>query len=274
MASRIVATTELVTGPAASEMLRRSLKDTTAPLEVLDNACGGGVLTAEIFKVVAQRPSELLVKSIIAVDIDSNMLNYVDKRKADSGWTSVGVMAGDQQAMSLPDNTFTHVFNNFGIFFCFKDEIALSETLRVTRPGGMTAFTSWRDIPWWYTFAVPALKKYLPDAPSLPDPITIFPAPDWNNPAAICAKMEAAGFEDIGVSVYEFAPEVPAKEFAEACAALTKGVLARRFWSEEDYEKFADAVQPAYLKYLLETFPNGVWDGKMPAIISIGKKKD
>lgn len=273
MASRIIATNELVTGPAAAEMLRRSLRDISAPLEALDNACGGGVLTAELLKLVAERPNELTVKSVIASDIDPNMVNYVENRKAVSGWMNVGVMTGDQHGMSLPDNTFTHVFNNFGIFFSFRDQAVLSETLRVMKPGGVAVFTSWRDIPWWSSFAVPALKKYLPDAPSLPDPITIFPAPDWNDPTAIRASMEASGFEEVDVSEYLFAPQAPAEEFAEACTALTKGVLARRFWSEEDNKKFADDIQLAYLRYLLETYPNGVWDGEMPAIISIGKKK-
>ena len=51
---RIIATNELVTGPPAVEMLRLTLKDPPSSLEVMDNACGGGILTAELLKLAKE----------------------------------------------------------------------------------------------------------------------------------------------------------------------------------------------------------------------------
>lgn len=270
-AQRIIATNELVTGPPAAEMLRRSLKDVSNPLEVMDNACGGGVVTADLFKLAGEQQHMVKIQRIVAADIDENMIDYVKNRKADSGWQNVELVKTDQQSVALPDNSFTHVFNNFGIFFCPNDKAALAETLRITKAGGIAAFTTWKSIAWWPSFAVPALSTYLPDAPPLPVPDTIFLAQGWNDPASIHARMEAAGFQDVQISEFGFTPDVPAEQFAEACAALTKG-MARRFWSKDENEKYADGVQPAFLKFLLENFPDGKWNGTMVAIISIGTK--
>lgn len=271
---RIIETNELVTGPPAAEMLVRSgLFSTTRPdpLEIMDNACGGGILTAEVFNLAKANAQDTRIKRIVASDTDDKMISYVHQRSQASGWKNVETMKIDQQSVPLADNTFTHIFNNFGVFFCPNDDAALSETLRITKSGGLAGFTSWKTIAWWPSMAMPAISAFIPDAPELPSPTTVFPTRGWSDPAAIPAKLEKAGFNDVQVSEYAFTPDVEAEQFAEACAVLIR-VITKRFWSEEENQRFGNCIEPALLRYLRENFPSGKWNGQMVAIISTGKK--
>lgn len=272
---RIIATNELVTGPPVAEMLRQSGlpgSNEAEPLEIMDNACGGGVGTAELLKLAKEHPTGLKIKRIVASDIDQKMVSYVEERSKVSNWTNVEVMKIDQQSVPLADNTFSHVFNGFGIFFCPDDAAAISETFRILKPGGLAGFTSWKKITWWESVAMPALAAFVPDAPALPSPQTVFPARGWSDPDAIPARLEKGGFKNIKVSEYSFTPDVPAEEFAEATAVLVQ-VIIKRLWSEDDNKNYGDKIEPALLRYLKENFPNGRWNGQMIALISTGRKE-
>ena len=271
---RIISTNELVTGPPAVEMLRKSgLPGSTksGPLEVLDNACGGGIVTAELIKLASNHRSEMNIGKVLASDIDDKMISYVEQRIRASNWSNVEATKGDQQSAPFADNTFTHVFNNFGIFFCAHDAAAISETLRTLKPGGIAGFTSWKAIKWWESVAIPALAAFIPEAPALPSPNTVFPARGWSDPNAIPEKLEKGGFKDVNVSEYTFTPDVGPQEFSEAMAVLVQ-VITKRLWSEEENKKYGDQIEPALFRFLNENFPNGRWNEQMVAIISIGRK--
>ena len=272
---RIVATNELVTGPPAAEMLRRSglpWSSEVDPLEIMDSACGGGIVTAELLKLAKEHPAVMKIKRIAAADIDEKMISYVENRIKTSNWSNVEVMKIDQQSVPLADNTFSHAFNAFGIFFCADDAAAISETYRILKPGGIAGFTSWKKITWWESVSTPALAAFVPGAPALPSPQSVFPARGWSDPEAIPARLENGGFKDVRVSEYSFTPDVPAEEFAEATAVLVQ-VITKRLWSEDDNSKYSDQIESALLRYLKENFPNGRWNGQMVALISIGRKE-
>lgn len=200
----ILLTNEKVTGPAAAALLRRSgisNSPNTDGLEVLDNATGGGILITELFHRLEQHPgSSPTVTRVVAGDINASMLQAVRLKKHDASqtsssslWAKVQISHLDQQALApLADASFTHVFSNFGIFFCPDDDKALRETHRVLRPNGVAGFTSWKSIGWWEGVAQPALQEFVPDPPPLPTPGGLFPSRGWSEPEAILAKMEGA----------------------------------------------------------------------------------
>ena len=270
-AARIVATNEKVTGPPAAEMLRTCLEGATGSLEILDNACGGGILTAELLKYIQQVDGKSQLKRAVASDTDVNMISYVERRVHEHDWQHVTTMKADQRSIPTADSTFTHVFNNFGAFFVPDAHTVLAETLRITKTGGTVGFTSWKSINWWPEVAIPAIEAFVPDAPALPPPRSVFPPQNWHDSTAIQEKLRTAGFDDIEVEDYSFAPDVEAEEFAEACAVLVK-IITKRTWSAEDHSKYEHQIEPALLRYLREQFPGGKWNGTMTAIISIGRK--
>lgn len=273
-AQRIAITNEKVTGPPAAEMLLLSGIAETKNVEVLDNASGAGILVDHLLGLSAIHRS-LQIKRVVAGDLDDTMLGFIlDKQQnaaTSSGWKEVTIKKIDQQSIPYDDSTFTHVFANFGIFFCKDDIKALSEAFRVLKSSGIAGFTSWKAISWWPQVAEPALAQYFPEAPKLPSPIGIFPSPSWNELGAIPPKLQEAGFENIRVSEYSFAPRVKPEEFAEAIAVLIK-VVAKRVWPDEIFAKYAGGIEEALLKYLSENYDDGIWDGKMTAIISLARK--
>lgn len=265
----IVTTNELVTGPPGIEMLRLSNITEQTSVEALDLGCGGGIITTKLLEWTSN------IKRIVAGDIDDEMLAIVTSKRdseTNNNWSLVEIQKMNQTSIPHPPSTFTHVLNNFAIFFLPDDTQALAETHRVLKPSGQAGFTSWKSIAWWTAVAEPALSQNLSEAPKLPNPSGMFGASGWGNEDAIRAKLEKAEFRDVRVSEFKFAPMVEAVSFAKATAFLVKGV-ARRVWSEEYLGKFGGRIEEAILKYLRENFTDGVWDGEMTAIISLGTKE-
>jgi ubiquinone/menaquinone biosynthesis C-methylase UbiE len=272
-AQTIVTTNERVTGPPGVEMLKQANNKQQSEIEVLDLACGGGIITSELLN-----NSSLRIKRIIAGDLDDQMLTFTsNKRDAnlksspDSSWSRVETQKMNQTSIPLPDATFDYVFNNFGVFFHPDENATLTETLRVLKPNGTAGLTSWKAIAWWAEVADPALAKYLPDAPKLPAPGGLFPTSGWNDTEAIPSKLEKAGFRDVKVSEYKFKPRVEAEPFAQATGFLVQSI-AKRVWSEEDFGKFGGQVEAALVQYLKANYDGGIWDGDMTAIITLGTK--
>ena len=279
----IVTTNELVTGPPGIEMLRLFNIAEQTSVEALDLGCGGGIITSKLLESTSN------IKRIVAGDIDDEMLAIVTSKRDseinnqtpstnsnddnnNNNWTLVETQKMNQTSIPHPPSTFTHVLNNFAIFFLPDDSPALAETHRVLKPSGQAGFTSWKSIAWWTAVAEPALSQNLSEAPKLPNPSAMFGASGWGNEDAIRAKLEKAGFGDVRVSEFKFAPMIEAVSFAKATAFLVKGV-ARRVWSEEDFGKFGGKIEEAMLNHLRENFTDDVWDGEMTAIISLGTKE-
>jgi SAM-dependent methyltransferase len=99
---------------------------------------------------------------------------------------------GDAEAMPFPDGTFDAVVSNFGIHHVPRPERALAEALRVLRPGGRFAFTTWaapeQNIAWRLLFD--AIRVH-------GDPYAAKAPPSGGNLVTIAAVLEllhAAGF--------------------------------------------------------------------------------
>lgn len=268
-------TNERITGVPGREMLKRSgILQSQDEADILDLACGGGIITSDILQAASQS-SNLKINRIIAGDIDDNMLSFVTRKRDATGpdplWSRVEAQRMNQNSIPQPENTFTHVFNNFGVFFESNEAATLAETLRVLKSDGVAGFTSWKSIAWWDEAAMPALAQYLSEAPKLPSGGVLFSKSGWSDLNGTPAKLEKAGFRDAKATEFTFTPGVEAEPFADATAFLVQSI-ARRMWSEEDYGKFQGGIEPALLRYLEEHYKDGVWDGKMTAIMTLGAK--
>lgn len=267
-------TNEKLTGPPARKLVENAhvFDGPFQDLKILDNACGGGILTRELFNLEEeQRQSDKIISRVVAGDIDERMLAYVKQLSEESGWKQVETLRFDQQSVPLEGASFTHVLSSFGIFFSPDDAKVLSETLRLLQPDGIAGFTSWKYLGWWHDIATPALSQSFPDAPALPYPGTIFPSKGWDDPSQVRSKMEAAGLKDVHVEELTFTPETEAESFAAACAFLVQG-MAARLWPKEVSEKYAPEIQPAFARVLRERYEGGKWDGKMVALVATGRK--
>lgn len=263
---------EKMTGPPAGAILEASgIFDTAktggTQLQVLDNASGIGTL---IFRLIKHDPPPDFQR-IVGADIDENYVSGIRRRAAASNETLIEALRLDQQTPGLDDASFTHIFNNFGIFFAPNDTTVLTETYRMLKQNGIAGFTSWAKISWWDEILVPSLKRYLPGAPSLPHPMKLFPSSGWDDPNVAKEKLQNAGFLDVQSRVYSFVPEIAADEFARACAVLVKAV-ASRAWEQAAREEFEAKIEAAFRDFLYAEFADGRWKGQMSAVLTWGSK--
>jgi ubiquinone/menaquinone biosynthesis C-methylase UbiE len=95
--------------------------------DVLDVACGPGVVTAAIAPVAA---------SVVAFDATEQMLEKAKARCARAGLTNVAFEHGDAENLPFVDARFDGVMTRLAIHHFAHPQRALDEMFRVLRPGG------------------------------------------------------------------------------------------------------------------------------------------
>lgn len=119
--------------------------DAQAGDRILDVACGTGILALEAERVVGRKGS------VVGVDINDGMLAVARSKSSSISWKS-------SAAESLPFavSSFDRVVSQFGLMF-FQDRVkAISEMLRVVRPGAKIAVTVWASLDATRGYAVVA----------------------------------------------------------------------------------------------------------------------
>ncbi|WP_232685804.1 class I SAM-dependent methyltransferase [Halobacterium zhouii] len=134
---------------------------------VLDVACGTGNVALTAFRRGAD---------VTGVDITPAMLDGARERAAvidaDVDWE-----AGDATALPFGDDAFDATLSCLGHMFADDADAAATELVRVTRPGGRIAFTSWTPES-GIAAMMQTLSTYLPPRPDSPPPPFLWGDPD------------------------------------------------------------------------------------------------
>lgn len=102
---------------------------------VLDVACGTGVLARTIAGCVGSNGS------VIGLDINEGMLAVAERKAPDIDWRF-----GRAEALPFEDGAFDAVVSQFALMF-FDDKVAaLTEMMRVLKPGGHLAVAVWDSL--------------------------------------------------------------------------------------------------------------------------------
>lgn len=160
-------------------------------VRVLDIATGRG---AVLFPAAARvGPGG----SVTGIDISEAMVRETTREARRRGIENVEIRRMDAEELRFPDACFDHALCGLGLFFFPRAGRALSEVLRVLKPGGGFAASTWGkdEGPWERLYDV--FKTYLPSASEASRPKT--PAPDFETPEGIEALLRAAGFADTRV---------------------------------------------------------------------------
>lgn len=104
---------------------------------------------------------------------------------------------------------------------------------------------------------------------SLPNPLDLFPS-KWNDPDVVHEKLVKAGYAEIQAVEYSFQPRVEIERFAKAATVLINTV-AKRVWCEEDFARYSPVIESIILKKWRDMYGE-IWNGKMTALITIGRK--
>ena len=103
-------------------------------MRVLDVGTGSG---SNVAIPAAQRGAE-----VVGVDLTDAWFDAGRRRAADAG-VEVEWVVGDAEALPFADASFDRVLSTFGHMFAPNHRQASQELVRVCKPGGTVAFTTW-----------------------------------------------------------------------------------------------------------------------------------
>ncbi len=157
------------TMPAASLVNFAALNPTQ---KVLDVGCGTGVVAITAARQGAKLTGIDLSPALIKVAKENAVIANLD----------VHFEEGDVEALPYADNTFDVVLSQFGHMFAPRPQIAIAQMLRVLKPGGLIAFSTWPpDLFVGRMFSL--VSKYSPA------PEWVSPPVHWGEPAFVKQQL-------------------------------------------------------------------------------------
>jgi SAM-dependent methyltransferase len=165
---------EAQTTPPAAQLIKHAR--VTAGQRVLDVACGTGVAALTAARMGAR---------VTGLDLTPELLARA-RENAQLAELEVEWHEGDVEQLPFGDVAFDVVLSQYGHIFAPRPEVAVSEMLRVLRPGGTIAFSTWPpELLVGRRFA--QVARYLP-----PPPIPAAPPPLWGDPSIIRERLGTA----------------------------------------------------------------------------------
>jgi SAM-dependent methyltransferase len=165
---------EAITTPTAARLVKRA--GIRAGQRVLDVACGTGVVSVTAARLGAQ---------VTGLDLTPELLARARENSRIGGF-EIEWVEGDAEALPFPDAAFDAVLSQYGHIFAPRPEVAIAEMLRVLRPGGTIAFSTWPpELFIGRMFTLTA--GYMP-----PPPPGVSPPPQWGDPAIVRQRLGAA----------------------------------------------------------------------------------
>jgi SAM-dependent methyltransferase len=161
---------EALTIPQAARLVRHAKVQSGDSL--LDVGCGTGVVAITAAKHGAHATG---------IDLTPELLQRA-RQNASISEVSIDWREGDAENLPFDDGSFDVVLSQFGHIFAPRPEVAIAEMLRVLKPGGTIAFSSWP--PEGHVGRSSALiGKYLPAPPGVPSPAL------WGEPRVIQERL-------------------------------------------------------------------------------------
>jgi len=163
--------TEMATGSCAPKLVKFARIE--RGMRVLDVGCGTGVVALTAARLGAHVTGSDLTPELI------------ERAKENSQLMGLNIPwdVADAEALPYKDGEFDAVLSQFGHMFAPRPEIAVREMLRVLKPGGTIAFSTWP--PELLTGLMFALTgRYAP-----PPPPGASPPPQWGDPNIVRDRL-------------------------------------------------------------------------------------
>lgn len=165
---------ENMTAAVAPELVR--FAGITKGANVLDVGCGTGVVALTAARLGADVRGIDLTPELVAHARENAAIMKLD----------VDFSEGDAEALAFDDGAFDVVVSQFAHMFAPRPDVAIKEMLRVLKPGGVVAFSTWP--PEHFVGQMFALVgKYGPTPPP-----GIAPPPMWGDTKVVRERLGAA----------------------------------------------------------------------------------
>jgi len=162
---------EAMTTPAAARLVKHA--GIRSGQRVLDVACGTGVVTVTAARLGARATGLDLTPELIERARENSKIANVE----------IDWHVGDAEELPFEANAFDVVVSQFGHMFAPRPEVAVSEMLRVLKPGGTIAFSTWPpELVIGRMFGL--VGKYMP-----PPPIEVPPPGQWGEPTTVRERL-------------------------------------------------------------------------------------
>ena len=159
-----------VTTTTAAELVKHAR--IRAKQWVLDVGCGTGVAALTAARAGAK---------VCALDLSPVLIGH-GRRHAALAEVEIEFKEGDVEALPYGDASFDVVISQFGHMFAPRPDVTTAEMLRVLKPGGTLAFSTWP--PEHYVGQMFALVgKFVPPPPGAAAP------PQWGDPSTIRQRL-------------------------------------------------------------------------------------
>jgi SAM-dependent methyltransferase len=162
---------EAITTPPAARLV--SFAGIHSGLTVLDVGCGTGVAAVTAARLGAK---------VYGIDLTPELLEHA-RGNGRIAEVEIEWRQGDVEALPFPDAQFEAVLSQWGHMFAPRPEVALGEMLRVLKPGGTIAFSTWPpELLIGSSFMLVA--KYLPSPPP-----GVSPPAQWGDIAIVRERL-------------------------------------------------------------------------------------
>ncbi len=112
----------------AHNLIIRQLGEIPPDAKILDIACGTGILTMRLARLVPEG-------AVVGVDFSPQMIIQARSKQSPDG-SNVTFIEGNAEDLPFPDNSFDYVVNSFGFHFFPHPEKAVREMNRVLKDSG------------------------------------------------------------------------------------------------------------------------------------------
>jgi ubiquinone/menaquinone biosynthesis C-methylase UbiE len=202
---------------------------------VLDIAAGTGDQSLLAARRVGSRGT------VLATDLSEAMLKVAEQVAQQAGVTNIATRVMDAEHLTLEDQSFDAVICRQGLMLVPHLKLALTEILRVLKPGGKLAAQVWSAPEHNPLLSLPLtiMAKYTGGSPfSAPGPFAL------GDPAIFEQALTQAGFRDVSIQAVPLHFQAASAEaFIPTRRRLFADALERL--SQEDQQRLLEEVRQA-----------------------------
>ena len=162
---------EAITTPPAGQLVK--FARVKSGDGVLDVGCGTGVVAVTAARLGAM---------VTGLDLTPELLERARENAATAN-VSIDFHEGDVEALPFDADEFDVVLSQYGHMFAPRPDVAITEMLRVLRPGGTIAFSTWPPEMLVGRFFMLAAAYAPPPPPGVPSPA------QWGDPNIVRQRL-------------------------------------------------------------------------------------